>query len=222
MIFKGKIILPVLLGIGIGLLAATAVFFCLGRKDANLPQPAAMLPANGQPNALQTSAVPPLLEAAYATADALYNEDYEALAALSHSEDGVLFVPYSTVDKALNLVFTAEQIKKFGSDPTEYIWGQYDGIGEPILLTPAAFCTAFLQMHDFTKAPVIGLNSVVKTGNSLENVAEAFPEAVFADMHYPGFDPELQGIDWLTLRLVFMPEGEALKLVAVIHSAWTI
>ena len=131
-------------------------------------------------------------------------------------------VPYSTVDKSRNLVFTAEQVKKFGDDSAEYLWGTYDGSGEPILKTPADFGEEFLQKHDFAKAPVLGLNTIIKTGNSLENVVSEFPEASFVDLHYPGFTAEAQGIDWVTLRLVFTLDGDSLRLIAIIHCCWTI
>jgi hypothetical protein len=155
-------------------------------------------------------------------AKAFKDGDFNALADLAHPKKGVVFVPYSTVDKQKNLNFTADQIRKFGTDKTKYIWGLTDGEGAPIELTAKDYIAKYVYSKDYLSASVIGLNTVAKTGNSLENVKDVFPDASFVEFHIPGEDKKFEGLDWSSLKLVFeLYEGDY-RLVAVIHSQWTI
>ncbi len=49
-----------------------------------------------------------------------------------------------------------------------------------------------------------------------------FSGAQVIEYHFSGFDPEYQGLDWKSLYIVFVPEGEALVLRAIAHGQWTI
>ena len=75
--------------------------------------------------------------------------------------------------------------------------------------------------YDFIKAEQIGINSVVRSGNSLENVKDVFPDAEFVEFHFPGSE-EYGQIDWESLKLVFEDYNGKRKLIAIIHSQWTV
>ena len=162
-----------------------------------------------------------LLNRGFAVLEALKERDYETLATYVHSS-GVRFTPYSTVDLAQDLVLTPKQIAGAASDTQIYIWGSEDGSGEPIELTIADYFTRFVFNADYTEATRIGINQVVQGGNALENVADSYPDGVFLDFNFSGLDPELEGLDWCSLKLVFQTEQGNLKLVGILHGEWTI
>lgn len=163
-----------------------------------------------------------LTNAALSAAELIKAGSYDKLAEAVHPEDGVYFVPYSYVDKEADQHFTAEQVAAFGTDESTYLWGYTDGEGAPIELTPKQYFEKFVYDEDYLTAPIIGRNYLTMSGNSIENVSEAFPDCEFVDFHFPGFDEQYAGMDWTTLRLVFREYEGAYKLVAVIHAQWTI
>lgn len=163
-----------------------------------------------------------LLKLAYRTASFIKSGDYQALSKLVHPEYGCVFSPYATVNLNANQCFSAAQISAFGNNSTKYIWGTYDGSGNPIELTPAQYFSTFVYNADYLQAPLIGINHVIKSGNSLENISEVFPNAQYVELHFPQIDPTGEGYDWCTLRLVFEQYNGELYLTALIHSELTI
>lgn len=171
---------------------------------------------------LDTGDNAPLLEAASRVITALREQDYRALAGMVHPEEGLLFVPYSTVDPEANLRFTAEEIARLPENNTKYVWGTSDGKGDPIELTMKDYFARYVYNADYANAPFIGIDRVIGTGNALENVSEVFPDARFVEYYFPGIRAENNGFDWCSLKLVFSVHQEQYKLVAVIHSEWTV
>ncbi|MDL2273749.1 hypothetical protein LJC34_04300 [Oscillospiraceae bacterium OttesenSCG-928-G22] len=163
-----------------------------------------------------------VIDEAYRVVRLIRNEDYPALSEAIHPEKGVVFVPYSYVEPDGAHVFTPAQVKGFATDKNTYLWGSYDGSGEPIQFTPAEYFAMFVYNADYENAPVVTVNTVARSGNAIENVAEAFPEAQFVDFHFPELEKKYEGLDWCSLRLVFEEFGGKPCLVAVIHSQWTI
>jgi hypothetical protein len=147
--------------------------------------------------------------------------DYDALSQVVHPEYGVIFSPYATINLVSNKRFTASQVKGFPEDKNQYVWGIYDGIGDPINLTPSEYFKEFVFDKDYTLAPELGIDLVVMTGNSLENIKVELPDARFVDFHIPG-DKENGGLDWSSLRLGFEEYEGELKLTVILHSEWTI
>jgi len=163
-----------------------------------------------------------LLTAAAQAAEALRDRDYESLAELVHPERGVTFSLYSTVDLAADQNFSAGEIRDLEENTNKYLWGYEDGRGEPIRLTISDFLDQYVFSVDYTKAPQVGVDEIVLTGNSLENLTEIYTDCRFVDLCYPGFDPEISGLDWCSLKLVFAPGESGWLLVGIIHSQWTI
>ena len=162
-----------------------------------------------------------LVDAAYKVLESIKDQDYVSLSQAVHPEKGVTFTPYSYISDD-DMRFSAEEIIQIETDGPSYEWGQYDGSGEPIIRTCREYFARFVYNADYIDAPVIGVNHIVHTGNSIENVTDIYPEAQFVEFHFPGVDPEYEGMDWCTLKLVFEQYGGSLTLVAVIHSEWTI
>ena len=152
---------------------------------------------------------------------ALKAQDLATVAALAHPTQGVRFSPYAFV-RDEDLVFTPAQLQGLFADPTLYEWGVYDGSGEPIQLTFAAYYQKFVFDHDYTTAVAVSVNERLGMGNSIDNSQEYYPGAMVVEYHFPGFDPQYGGLDWTSLRLVFQEFEGRWVLVGIIHDQWTI
>lgn len=178
---------------------------------------------NGVPsNILQTSESWKAIQAAFTVATLLESQDYDSLSPFIHPEKGVRLTPYSTVDFDLDRVLTGEQLKNEMKDTTVYNWGIQDGSGFPLNLTTADYFAQFVVPMKYTMAPYVALDTILISGNSLENITEAYPEGRFVDFSFRGIDPELGGMDWSSLKLVFEPVGDTFYLVGIVRGQWTI
>ena len=174
--------------------------------------------AQPSPQPLDTGDNFTLLNTASYVVQALRVRDYTAVASLVHPDRGVTFTPYSTVDFDSDLTFTSEQVRKLAQDSQVYTWGVQDGVGTPISLTPAQYFEQFVFDADYTKASLIGIDQIMLSGNSLENLTEAYPGCRFVDFSIPGQD----GVDWSSLKLVFQAGDTSWYLVGIVHGQWTI
>lgn len=211
----------------LALAVAIGLTGCAGTDSAAQREPATNTPdETAEPTPTKPVSKEEKQKAAKAAADrilqAIKAKDMNQLAAYVDPEAGVRFSPYGTIDTKQDLVFTAEQLQKLTSDNKEYVWGSYDGSGEPIKLTFNQYYGKFVYDHDFAKAPKVGINTVVGTGNTLNNIAEAYPGSTFVEYHFPGFDKKYEGMDWASLRLVLTEAKEGWKLVGIVHDQWTI
>jgi len=163
-----------------------------------------------------------LLSAALKTVHLIRNEDYEALGEMVHPEQDVRFSPYGYVNVEQDLTFSGRQFALLASDTQDYLWGSYDGSGEPIEMGFQEYFRTFVFPADFTAPHMIGVNRIIGTGNSLINLDEVYPDASFVEFHFTGFNPEYDGLDWRSLRLVFQPLEGQWKLVGIVSDQWTI
>ncbi|MDR1117352.1 MAG: hypothetical protein LBL09_03790 [Oscillospiraceae bacterium] len=178
-----------------------------------------LLPSS-YPNADETAQTH-ILDDSVEVLSLLKERNFKELAKYIHPEKGVIFTPYSTVLPDSDQVFTADLIKGFQDDTNLYIWGTADGSGDPISMTPTQYFDRYVFDRNYVNAPVVGINTVMRQGNSLENVIEAFPGAEFVEFHYPGSDENSQ-FDWSSLKIVFENYNGSRKIIALIHSEWTI
>lgn len=212
--------LLVVIGIAVGLTASLANYYLTGNVLFKN-----ILGASSKPDteAMHTDGTnAELMEYAYDILGYIKAGDYAALSQAVHPEYGVVFSPYATINLPSNKRFTASQIEAFPEDKNQYVWGKYDGSGEPIEMTPSEYFKTFVFDKDYTRATEIGVDTIVKSGNSLENIQEVFPNARFIDFHIAGTDPSYEGIDWGSIRLGFENYQGVLKLTVILHSQWTI
>ncbi len=153
---------------------------------------------------------------------ALREKDLEKLSQAVHPEKGVRFSPYGYVNVETDLVFTREQVRNLGNDSKVYNWGSYDGSGLPIELDFEGYYNKFIYDVDFMNAPEVAYNKVLGKGNSLVNTLDVYPKAIVVEYHFPGFDPQYEGMDWRSLRLVFEKKDNTWYIVGIIHDQWTI
>lgn len=149
-------------------------------------------------------------------------KDGKAISEYVHPEKGVRFTPYTHVSLEEDVVFSKEEMKTFFENQNLYLWGYYDGSGEEIKLTPKDYYEKFIYSEDFINAPEIGYNEVLSFGNMLENQFEVYDDPMVVEYYFPGFNPEYEGMDWKSLRLVFEKYEGSYRLVGIIHNQWTI
>jgi hypothetical protein len=148
-------------------------------------------------------------------------KDFKKLSAFVHPT-GIRFSAYAYIDTTKDKRFTPHQLVQYGSKTTKFTWGFTDGEGKPIVLSISNYFDKYVYDHDFLNAPKKATNKFLGLGNSLNNLAEAYPGADFTEFYFPGFDPQYNGMDWKTLRLVFKKETDKFYLVGIIHDEWTI
>lgn len=176
-----------------------------------------------QLNSSQTSTISnTVLLSALDVVQALKDQDMSVLASYVHATQGVRFTPYGYVDTVNDLSFSSTAIATLMQDNSLYTWGSYDGSGDPITKTYSDYYSEFVYDEDYISPHVIGINTVIGTGNSINNIASVYPSATFVEFHFTGFDPQYGGIDWSSLILVFEPVGSDWKLIGIVHNQWTI
>jgi hypothetical protein len=152
---------------------------------------------------------------------AFKNKDMTALAALVDPAKGVRFSPYANIQPK-DRRYMPNTLKRAFADPQKYLWGHFDGSGLPIEYTFKQYYEKFVYDKDFASAPSISVNQSLAQGNTIDNLAEFYPGAVFVEYYFPGFDPQYQGMDWEALRLAFQQDQGQWRLVGIIHDQWTI
>lgn len=163
-----------------------------------------------------------LLKQSYAVLNAFKEQNFKDLSKLVHPTKGVSFTPYSTVDRSTDRTLTTTDLLEAKENNNVYIWGLQDGSGFPIQLSILDYFNEYVYNANYVNAPIVGVNTVISSGNSLENVSEAYPNCYFVEFYFPGIDPENKGFDWCGLKLVFEPSAKDYILVGIIHSEWTI
>jgi hypothetical protein len=162
-----------------------------------------------------------VLDQAFIIIGALKDKDMSTLSQYVSPSMGLRFSPYAFVKDA-DQVFPAHQVARLLIDTSTYDWGAYSGSGQPISLTFSDYYAQFIYDEEFTDAPQVSLNFRVGVSTSIDNAAEYYAGGMVVEFHFPGFDPSLAGMDWRSLRLVFMAENNAWYLVGIIHDQWTI
>lgn len=214
------VLLLIVLGIAIGLSASLASYYFTGDRIFY-----SILGTRVRTEAISIgtdASNAELTDYAYTILGYLKDGDYELLKEQVHPEYGLCFSPYATINLTSNKVFTAATVGGFSQDHNKYLWGKYDGTGDPIELTPAEYFKAFVFDKDYTQASEIGVDAIIESGNSLENIKEEFPDIRFVDFHIPGTDDDAGGLDWSSLRLGFEEYQGTLKLTLILHSEWTV
>jgi hypothetical protein len=152
---------------------------------------------------------------------ALKSFQYDQLRAIIHPELCLRFSPYAYLNTS-NLVFCESDIDGSAVSEDLLLWGSYDGTGDPIYLSFRQYHEEFIYDQDYFHSPIIGFNTKVSSGNSLNNIQEIYPGGMMIEYYFPGFDPQYGGMDWRSIRLVFIQHGMDWFLTAIIHGEWTI
>ncbi|MES2980764.1 MAG: hypothetical protein V4727_00495 [Verrucomicrobiota bacterium] len=154
--------------------------------------------------------------------EALKDKNFGYLSTLAHPEKGIRFTPYAHIDPEKDVVLKANEIKNISADSKSFLWGSYDGSGEPMNLSFGEYFGRFVWNHDFSQAEKSAKNEFLGKGNTTNNLKEVYPDAQFYEYHFSGFDPQFEGMDWASLRLVFEEYNDKWYLVGIIHDQSTI
>jgi len=172
-----------------------------------------------------TTAVPtvPLttLQTAEVIIQAIAEKDMTSVANFVHPGRGLRFSPYATI-RDDHLVFKPADLTGLFDSEEVLIWGNYDGSGDPITLTFAEYYDEFVYTADFANPETVALNMRIGQGNTLNNIQDFYPDSDFVEYHFSGFEEQYDGMDWQSLRLVFVEEDGVPYLVAIVHDQWTI
>ncbi|HWO75129.1 MAG TPA: hypothetical protein VNM69_04315 [Bacillus sp. (in: firmicutes)] len=152
---------------------------------------------------------------------ALAKQNTMILAQHVHPEKGLLFSPYVYIqDDAL--VFDEEEVANLLGNSDTYLWGTFDGSGEPMEMTAEQYYSRFVYDQDYVHAHEMNIDSIQHRGNSINNIKEKFPDSTVVEFHIKGTE-QYGGMDWRSLNLVFERDASGeLKLVAIVHDEWTI
>lgn len=157
-----------------------------------------------------------------ATLDALKRRDGAGLSAVAHPTRGVRFTPYPFVQTAKDIVLTRADLAAAYTDAKTRTWGVSDGKGDPITLTFADYSSRYIWSRDFLAASKTSYNKPIGSGNSVDNTADAYPNAILFEAYDPGPVPADEPFRWQSLRLLFEDTGGSWYLVGVVHAEWTI
>jgi len=146
---------------------------------------------------------------------------YNPLIPLIHPESCLRFSPYQYLNSD-NLIICPPELDTYNSAKEPLTWGHFDGTGKPIHLTFNEYHQQFVYDQDYQKPSIVGFNTEVSSGNSINNIQEIYPDGIMIEYYFPGIDPRYAGMDWRSLRLVFLQENDQWYLTAIIHGEWTI
>jgi len=152
----------------------------------------------------------------------LKEKDMEGLSEYVHPTKGLRFSPYAYVDVKSDQVFTKEEVAKLGEDTEVYTWGNFDGSGDPIKMNFNDYYNRFVYDKDFANPHIIGNNTEVGKGNTINNIHDVYTEGHFIEFHFTGFEDQYEGLDWRSLILVFEQHEGQWYLVGIVHNEWTI
>lgn len=170
---------------------------------------------------INTSTSTSLLSTAINVIELIKSQDMMGLSAYVHPEAGIRFTPYFYVDTQIDQVFTEQEVAGLMQNNQIIEWGSFDGSGHPIELKFNDYYDLFVYDEDFANAEMIGNNIAIGKGNVLDNVDIAYPNGSFIEFHFSQIDPQYEGMDWRSLRLVFEELEGAWYLVGIIHGQWT-
>jgi hypothetical protein len=162
-----------------------------------------------------------LEEAAEKVINALAEKDLAAVAEFVHPEQGVRFSPYTYIEES-HQVFTAKELVNLPGSEDIYLWGTFDGTGDPIELTFDDYYQRFVYSADFANPEQMAVDEELGSSSMINNIADFYPGSSFVEYHFSGFEEEYDGMDWVSLRLVFIEEDGTWFLVGIVHDQWTI
>ncbi|MEJ2413158.1 MAG: hypothetical protein P8Y34_09235 [Anaerolineales bacterium] len=151
----------------------------------------------------------------------LQEADYGSLEEIIHPQLCLRFSPYQYL-RDTDQVFCSEELVDAQHSQEPLVWGNYDGSGEPILLTFQEYHNKFVYDEDYFQPEVVGFDQEVSQGNAINNISDVYPDSIMIEYYFPGFDPQYGGMDWRSLRLVFVNQDGRWFLTALVHGEWTI
>jgi len=170
---------------------------------------------------LQPPAPITLEESADQVINALAERDLATVAEFVHPALGVRFSPYTYVEES-HQVFGRDELAELPGSEEVFFWGYFDGTGAPIELPFDDYYERFVYSADFANPEAMAVDEELGISSMFNNINEFYPGASFVEYHFSGFEEDYGGMDWVSLRLVFLEEDGVWSLVGIVHDQWTI
>lgn len=154
--------------------------------------------------------------------DVIKDKDYDKLTGYIHPADGIRFSPYAYIDTSKDAAGSRSGFSLNAYSDKKFIWGAFDGTGDPIEMTTKEYFNRFVYDADFLNAEKITVNSKSSHGSDFDNLKDIYPGCVYTESYFSGFDEKYSGMDWRGLRMVFKEFEGKYYLVGIIHDEWTI
>ena len=101
------------------------------------------------------------------------------------------------------------------------LWGFADGTGYPVVDTVDGRLATYRRAPALLTPDEVGVDRRIGLGNTIDNLAEAFPAARVVEYHHAGRG-DLADFTWTSVRLAFEPREAGWTLVALASDGWTI
>lgn len=151
----------------------------------------------------------------------LKDKDFPRLAAYVHPTEGVRFSPYGYVNTETDVIMQASIVQNAFVEDDILVWGSYDGSGQSIDLSFTKYYEKFIYDHDFVNADQVGYNTIIGTGNTVNNATEVYGDSYIAEYHFKGTAAN-NYMDWSSLRIVLIEYNRDWVVVGIIHDQWAI
>ncbi|TFE02195.1 S-layer homology domain-containing protein [Jeotgalibacillus salarius] len=172
--------------------------------------------------AIEPSFVPQyqaLLETSNEILAHLQNKEFDQLANYM-GEEPLTFCPYAgnCIDHG-GVQFSESELDGFMDDSTVYYWGDQDGSGFPIELTPAEYDEEWLMEADYEAKYRYDRS---KHFSTQELIRQKYPAGRVVEYYFEGTS-EYDYMDWQSLNLVFEKNSSGeWVLIAIVNDRWTI
>jgi len=153
---------------------------------------------------------------------AVKDKNWEKIAENIHPEKGLCFSPYAYFVEDKSVCLKKGNFLKSIKEKKQFLWGITDGEGLEIKETIPQYFENYVYGKNFLKDAQVHINESVASGNSINNVEEAFPDDFYVENYVPGKDPETADFTWQALRVVMQKYKGKWYAVALINDRWTI
>ncbi len=116
---------------------------------------------------------------------------------------------------------TVDQLARADGATDDLRWGLEDGTGDPIEMSILEYFDQLARNPALTDTDRVSIDLRIGSGNTVDNLATAFPDATVVELHYSG-DAENPEFTWSSVRLAFERDGDGWVLVAIASDSWTI
>ncbi len=121
--------------------------------------------------------------------------------------DGTVTISTDAFFSGDEQVVTSADLAGAADDDAVRTWGAQDGTGDPIDLTVFEMLDMIASSKGLTSTERVAVNERIKFGNTIDNMADAFPDATIVELHYGGDEGDQADFTWATVRLGFEPDG---------------
>lgn len=156
-----------------------------------------------------------------AVINAIKTQDFPTLSTFVGPQ-GIRFTPYEHVDVVSDIVLYSGQVYNALALSTTFTRWWYDGSWFPIDLPIGQYWEKFVYDVDFITAPEVYHNQPFNRGNTINNIFDVYSGKHIVEYHFPGFDPQYDGMDRRSLYLVFENIWGQRYIIGIIHWSWTI